>query len=119
MTPTIVLKDGKLFMVLGSPGGPTIINTVLQAMLNVIDHGMGIQQAMDAPRIHHQWRPDRLSYERAFPTGLLDALRAKGHVLATNPGVLGDVQAVMIDSKSGERIGASDSRSSDGRAIGY
>src|SRR5262249_2837216 len=58
MTPTMVFKDGKLYFVVGSPGGPTIINTVLQVVLNVIDHGMDIQQAVDAPRIHHQWLPD-------------------------------------------------------------
>jgi gamma-glutamyltranspeptidase/glutathione hydrolase len=60
MTPTIVLKDGKLWFALGSPGGPTIINTVMQVILNVVDHGMQLQQAIDAPRVHHQWLPDEM-----------------------------------------------------------
>ena len=64
MTPTILAKDGKLFMVTGSPGGRTIINTVLQTILNVIDFGMNAQEAVDAPRFHHQWLPDRIRYER-------------------------------------------------------
>ena len=64
MSPTIVAKDGKLFMVTGSPGGRTIINTVLMTILNVVDFGMNAQEAVDAGRIHHQWLPDRLSVER-------------------------------------------------------
>jgi gamma-glutamyltranspeptidase/glutathione hydrolase len=119
MTPTIVLKDGKLFLVLGSPGGPTIINSVLQVILNVIDHRMNIRQAVEAPRIHHQWMPDEVKQE---PFGLakdvIDALKAKGHVLSDG-GYIGDVQAIMVDTVSGDRLGASDSRSAEGRAIGH
>ena len=63
MTPSIVVKDGKPYLIVGSPGGPTIITTVLQVVLNVIDHHMNIQQAVDAPRIHHQWLPDTLWYK--------------------------------------------------------
>ena len=65
MTPTILAKDGQLFMVIGSPGGRTIINTVLQTILNVVDFGMNVQEAVDAPRFHHQWLPDRIRYERS------------------------------------------------------
>jgi gamma-glutamyltranspeptidase/glutathione hydrolase len=120
MTPSLVLKDGKLFLVVGSPGGPTIINTVLQVIVNVVDHGMNVRQAVTEPRIHHQWLPDAIQTE---PYGLsadvAEALRAKGHRLADRPGYMGDAQTVMIDPKSGVRLGASDPRSPDGLAAGY
>lgn len=120
MTPTMVLKDGKLLYVYGSPGGPTIINTVLQVTLNLVDHGMNLQQAVNAPRIHHQWLPDTVSHE---PYGLardvLEALKAKGHTFAETPRYMGDVEAVMIDPESGMRLGASDMRSADAEAAGY
>jgi gamma-glutamyltranspeptidase/glutathione hydrolase len=119
MTPTIVLRDGKLSFVLGSPGGPTIINTVLQVLLNVVDHRMNLAQAVHAPRIHHQWLPDEVRHE---PFGLAPevaaALREKGHRLAARPGYLGDVQAVMIEPATGTLLGASDPRSPDGLAVG-
>src|SRR6185436_8794768 len=112
MTPTIVLKDGKVWFAIGSPGGPTIINTVLQVVVNVIDFGMNIQQAIDAPRFHHQWMPDRIQFE---PMGInrdtRAALERKGHVFAEKPGNMGDAEGVMIDPKSGMRLGASDPRS--------
>jgi gamma-glutamyltranspeptidase/glutathione hydrolase len=119
MTPTIVLRDGKLSFVLGSPGGPTIINTVLQVILNVVDHRMNLAQAVHAPRIHHQWLPDEVRHE---PFGLAPevaaALREKGHRLAARPAYLGDVQAVMIEPATGTLLGASDPRSPDGLAAG-
>jgi gamma-glutamyltranspeptidase/glutathione hydrolase len=118
MTPTIVLKDGKLFMVLGSPGGPTIINTVLQTLLNVIDFRMTAQEAVDAPRIHHQWMPDKLIVERiGFSEDVLQALKARGHVVEVREAI-GDCQAIMIDPESGVRLGAADPRQ-DGKAVGY
>ncbi len=118
MTPTFVFHEGKLFMVLGSPGGPTIINTVLQTIVNVIDFGMTIQEAVDAPRIHHQWMPDRLVMERnGFAEDVVQALRARGHSLEMR-GPIGDCQAILIDPQTGIRLGASDPRS-DGKAIGY
>jgi gamma-glutamyltranspeptidase/glutathione hydrolase len=118
MTPTIVLRDGKLFMVLGSPGGPTIINTVLETIVNVIDYGMTIQEAVDAPRIHHQWMPDRLVLERTgFADDVVQALRARGHNVEVRDSI-GDCQAILIDPQSGVRLGAADPRS-DGRAAGY
>ena len=120
MTPTFVMrKDGSLWFATGSPGGPTIINTVLQVILNVVDHEMNIQQAVDAPRIHHQWLPDEIVYE---PYGLSAdtqrALAAKGHKLTARPRYMGDTHAVMIEEKTGTRLGASDSRN-EGAAVGY
>jgi gamma-glutamyltranspeptidase/glutathione hydrolase len=121
MTPTFVLrKDGSLWFTVGTPGGPTIINTVLQVIINVIDYGMNIQHAIDAPRIHHQWLPDQLVYE---PYGLASdtqrALTNRRHMLATKPRYLGDAQGIMIEEKTGVRLGATDPRHSDGLAVGY
>ncbi len=120
MTPTFVLrKDGSLWFTVGSPGGPTIINTALCVITNVVDHGMNIQQAIDFPRIHHQWLPDELIFE---PYGLSGdtqrALIARGHKLA-RPRYLGDAEGIMIEEKTGMRLGATDPRRSDGPAIGY
>jgi gamma-glutamyltranspeptidase/glutathione hydrolase len=120
MTPTIVLrKDGSFWFTVGSPGGPTIINTVLCVISNVIDYGMNIQQAIDAPRIHHQWLPDEVVWE---PYGLSGdtqrALTSRGHILA-KPRYLGDAEGIMIEEKTGVRLGATDPRRSDGMAVGY
>jgi gamma-glutamyltranspeptidase/glutathione hydrolase len=120
MTPTIVLrKDGSLWFTIGSPGGPTIINTVLCVITNVIDYDMNIQQAIDAPRIHHQWLPDELVGE---PYGLSGdtqrALTARGHTLAKQR-TLGDAEGIMIEEKTLVRLGATDPRRSDGLAAGY
>ena len=120
MTPTFVLrKDGSLWFTVGSPGGPTIINTALCVITNVIDYGMNIQQAIDAPRIHHQWLPDELIFE---PYGLSgdtqNALVARGHKLA-KPRYLGDAEGIMIEEKTAVRLGATDPRGSDGLAVGY
>lgn len=121
MTPTFVLrKDGSLWFTVGSPGGPTIINTVFDVITNVIDYNMNIQQAIDAPRIHHQWLPDELVYE---PYGLSGdtqkALTARGHKLVDKPRYLGDCEGIMIEEKTGIRLGATDPRRSDGLAVGY
>ncbi|MGZ5480908.1 MAG: gamma-glutamyltransferase [Pyrinomonadaceae bacterium] len=121
MTPTFVLrKDGSLWFTVGSPGGPTIINTGFCVITNVIDYGMNIQQAIDAPRIHHQWLPDELVYE---PYGLSGdtqrALTARGHMLIDKPRYLGDCEGIMIEEKTGIRLGATDPRRSDGLAVGY
>jgi gamma-glutamyltranspeptidase/glutathione hydrolase len=120
MTPTFVLrKNGTLWFTIGTPGGPTIINTVLQAIINIVDHDMDIQQAIDAPRIHHQWLPDEITHE---PYGLSAdtqrALTARGHKLVTRPRYMGDAHGIMIEEKTGMRLGASDSRN-EGAAVGY
>jgi gamma-glutamyltranspeptidase/glutathione hydrolase len=119
MTPTIVLQDGKLFFAVGSPGGPTIINTVLQVLVNVIDFKMNLQQAIDYPRIHHQWMPDSVRWE---PYGLNKDTRAallkRGHTFAERPGYMGDAEGIMIEPKTGMRLGASDPRLG-GVPVGY
>ena len=120
MTPTIVLrKDGSLWFTVGSPGGPTIINTVLCVITNVIDYGMDIQQAIDAPRIHHQWLPDEVVGEPfGFSGDTQRALKSRGHTLA-KARYLGDAEGIMIEEKTGVRLGATDPRRSDGPAVGY
>jgi gamma-glutamyltranspeptidase/glutathione hydrolase len=118
MTPTILVRDGRTWLVTGSPGGSRIITTVLQTVLNVVDFGMDVQEAVDAPRFHHQWLPDRIDVERrGFPTDVLDRLRALGHVVAES-GDMGDVHAILVDPRTSLRMGASDPRM-DGRALGY
>jgi gamma-glutamyltranspeptidase/glutathione hydrolase len=119
MTPTIVLQDGKLFFAVGSPGGPTIINTVLQVLVNVIDFKMNLQQAIDYPRVHHQWMPDNVRWE---PYGLNQDTRAallkRGHTFAERPGYMGDAEGIMIEPETGMRLGASDPRLG-GVPVGY
>jgi gamma-glutamyltranspeptidase / glutathione hydrolase len=115
----VLRPDGSLWFAVGSPGGPTIINTVLQVITNVIDFDMNIQQAIDAPRIHHQWLPDELVYE---PFGMsadtFRALEGRGHRLTQKPRYMGDAQGIMIEEKTGVRLGASDSRNY-GEPVGY
>ncbi|MDW8108342.1 MAG: gamma-glutamyltransferase [Candidatus Kryptonium sp.] len=118
MTPTIVLKNGKPFLVLGSPGGSTIITSVLQVILNVIDFGMNIQEAVDAPRIHHQWYPDEIYYERrGLPLDVVENLKKRGHKIVERRGFQGEVQAILID-ENGIKYGAADPRGY-GLAMGY
>jgi gamma-glutamyltranspeptidase / glutathione hydrolase len=121
MTPTIVLrKDGSFWFTVGSPGGPTIINTVLCVITNVIDFEMNIQQAIDAPRIHHQWLPDEVVGEPyGFSGDTKKSLTARGHTLAEKERYLGDAEGIMIEDKTGMRLGATDPRRSDGQAVGY
>lgn len=110
MTPTILLKDGKPRLATGSPGGPTIINTVLQTIVNVVDFGMNIQEAVDAPRIHHQWLPDEIEWEpRGVNPDTRAILESRGHVFHEKPEFMGDAETVMID-ESGDRLGSSDPR---------
>jgi len=125
MTPTIVLKDGKLFLVLGSPGGSRIITTVANILMGVIDYGMNIQQAVDAPRFHHQWLPDMVSVEESFPPEIVKSLEQMGHRVERGVTIGGewhgewsDGECVEIDPKTGERLGASDRRDM-GKAVGY
>lgn len=118
MTPTIVARDGRTFLVVGSPGGSRIITTVLQVVMNVIDHGMDVQEAVDAPRFHHQWLPDQIRIERqGFPLDVVRNLEAMGHTVSRQAD-MGDVHAILIDPKTGLRLGASDPRL-DGRTLGY
>jgi len=118
MTPTILARDGKLFLVLGTPGSRTIINTVLLTILNVVDFGMNVQQAIDAPRFHHQWLPDRIQYERfGLSPDTVALLKAKGHELR-DVDSQGEVQAVLYDAKEDVLEGGTDRRAPDGAAIG-
>jgi gamma-glutamyltranspeptidase / glutathione hydrolase len=119
MTPTIVAKDGELFMVTGSPGGRTIINTVLQTILNVVDHGMNAQEAVDAGRIHHQWLPDRITYEKqGFSPDSLSLLSWLGHSLREG-GSQGVAQVIVSSSEDGMLEGGLDGRAADGGAAIY
>jgi gamma-glutamyltranspeptidase/glutathione hydrolase len=124
MMPTMVLKDGKLFLVLGSPGGSTIISTVANILMGVVDYGMNIQEAVNAPRFHHQWLEDAIYVERGrFSPDTLRLLEARGHkVRAEGPwgpqDLWGDGECIEIDLKTGERLGASDARN-NGKAVGY
>ncbi|KPK77904.1 MAG: hypothetical protein AMJ79_01740 [Phycisphaerae bacterium SM23_30] len=109
MTPTIITKEGRNFMVIGSPGGPTIITTVLQCIMNVIDHGMTIQEAVGAGRFHHQWLPDKIQYEEgAFSEETIARLEEMGHTLDTRN--LGDAQGIIIDFETGLLTGGPDPR---------
>jgi gamma-glutamyltranspeptidase/glutathione hydrolase len=117
MAPTILAKDGKLFMVTGSPGGRTIINTVLTTILNVVDYGMNAQEAVDAGRMHHQWLPDRLSMERyGFSADTIAKLKAMGHTVAEAGGQ--GVAEVIVVGKDGILEGGVDGRAADGGAAG-
>ncbi|HET7712301.1 MAG TPA: gamma-glutamyltransferase, partial [Thermoanaerobaculia bacterium] len=125
MTPTIVLRDGKVAFAVGSPGGPTIINTVLQVIVNMIDFGMQIQQAIDAPRIHHQWLPDHIFWEEfGVNPDTRAALERMGHRFRDIPGnsrtpnTMGDAQGIAFDRSSGMKMGASDPRLG-GVPVGY
>jgi gamma-glutamyltranspeptidase/glutathione hydrolase len=117
MTPTIVLKDGKPFLVVGSPGGPTIITTVANIVTGVIDFGLDIQEAVNAPRFHNQWVPDGILGEDRLSPDTLAILRNKGHKIKMER-YFGDGECIEIDPKSDERLGASDARN-NGKAVGY
>ena len=118
MTPTIVLEDGQLRLVLGSPGGGTIINTVLEVLLNVLVFKMDVLQAVSFPRFHHQWMPDRLILERlGFSEDTLQKLREAGYAIQFTDRI-GDCEAIEIDARSGWKFGAADPRA-EGKAAGY
>ena len=116
MTPTMVLKDGKPFIVTGSPGGSRIITTVLQIILNVIDHDMNIAEATHAARIHHQWLPDVLFHEKYLNPDTRKLLEQKGHTLKARA-AMGSTQSIML--KDGQLFGASDPRRPDAATKGY
>lgn len=119
MAPSIVTKNGKLFMVFGSPGGSRIITIALETFINVVDYGMSIQQAVDAPRFHHQWQPDVIQYEpHAFSPGTMTELRSMGYQFkAYAP--WGSVEAILIDPATGHLYGGVDDRHPGGAARGY
>lgn len=119
MTPTIVAKNGKPLIVIGSPGGRTIINTVLQVILNSIDFNMNIAQAIEAPRIHHQWFPNKTSFERyGISPDTEKMYKSLGHEVYYRNSQ-GQAMGIFIDRKKNMIYGAADSRSFDARAVGY
>ena len=125
MTPTMVVRGGKTVLVLGSPGSSKIITTVANVLIGVIDYGMNIQEAVDAPRFHHQWLPDVLNVERWFSPDTVQTLQKMGYDvrfgLQEGPdagGYWSDAECIAIDTKTGERLGASDFRE-NGKAVGY
>jgi len=125
MTPTIVVKDGKLSLVLGSPGGARIITTVANILMGGVDYRMNIQEAVNAPRFHHQWLPDEVHVEQWFSPDAITLLQQMGHKIEIGEIVGGewfpywsDGESIAIDPKTGERLGASDVRN-NGKAVGY
>ena len=126
MTPTMVLKDGKLVLVSGSPGGSTIITTVANDIISILDNGLNVQQAANAPRFHMQYLPDVIAVEKNFPISATEALAATGYKInragsfdEKDPGVWGDSEMIYIDPKTGELLGADDQRHHFGKAAGY
>ena len=116
MSPTIVLKDGKPFLVTGSPGGSRIITAVLQVIVNVIDRKLSIADAVSEPRVHHQWSPDEVFVERGFPPGLVRALEARGHkVVEQRP--FTSANSILVTPQA--IIGAADTRTRGALAAGY
>lgn len=116
MSPTIVMKDGKAFLITGSPGGSRIITTTLQIIMNVIDHGLNIAEASYAARVHHQWQPDELRVESSVNRDTISLLEAKGHKV-TVQSAMGSTQSIMVTEQG--IFGASDPRHSGSEAVGY
>ncbi|RPI63907.1 MAG: gamma-glutamyltransferase, partial [Ignavibacteriales bacterium] len=118
MSPTIILKNSQPFMIVGSPGGSTISTVVLQVILNVLDFGMDIQQAIDMPRIHHQWLPDVINYEKfGLSSDVIQSLQIKGHKMGELR-TLGRCEGIMVDFENQIFLGATDPRGY-GAAIGF
>ncbi|MGP0018652.1 MAG: gamma-glutamyltransferase [Candidatus Sulfotelmatobacter sp.] len=125
MTPTIVVRNGKPFLVLGSPGSSKIITTVANVLMGVVDYGMNIQEAVNAPRFHNQWLPDVLNVEKWFSPDTVVALQKMGYnvQIGLHDGdyvspYWSDAECIAVDAKTGERLGASDGRNG-GKAVGY
>jgi gamma-glutamyltranspeptidase/glutathione hydrolase len=125
MTPTIVVHDGKTVLVLGSPGSSKIITTVANVLMGMVDYGMNIQEAVNAPRFHNQWMPDVVMVEKWFSPDTLGLLRQMGYTVQIglpddgDAPYWSDAECIAIDEKSGERLGATDGRNSNGKAAGY
>lgn len=119
MTPTIVTQGGKVRLVLGSPGGSTIITTVANDMLSVLEGGLSIQQSVDAPRFHHQYLPDTVMLEPSFPASTAEALKSVGYAVMTRKSTWGDSECIAVDPRTGELQGGQDSRHHFGKAAGY
>jgi gamma-glutamyltranspeptidase/glutathione hydrolase len=116
MTPTIVLKDGKAMLVTGSPGGSRIITAVLNVIVNVIDHGKTVAQAVSAPRVHHHWLPDKLFVEPGLPAETIATLQARGHTVEVSP-PFASVNSIAVTADG--LVGAADARSRGALALGY
>ena len=119
MTPTIVVEGDKLRFVLGSPGGGRIITTVANIFLSTAEGGLNIQQAVDAPRFHHQYLPDTLYLEPGFPLATQDALRSLGYTLSVSTRTWSDGECIAVDPKTGALLGGQDHRHHFGKAAGY
>jgi gamma-glutamyltranspeptidase/glutathione hydrolase len=125
MTPSIIVHNGKAVMVLGSPGSSKIITTVANVLIGVIDYGMNLQEAVNAPRFHNQWLPDVINVEKWFSPDTLTALQQMGYTIQTGlysgdtHGYWSDAECIAIDEKTGERLGATDLRSNNAKAVGY
>ena len=119
MTPTIVLQDGKLRYVLGSPGGARIITTVANIFLSGAEEGLNIQEAVDAPRFHHQYLPDKLYVEPGFSAQTIAELKAMGYAVNVRDGHWSNGECIEVDAKTGELLGGQDHRSHYGKAAGY
>jgi gamma-glutamyltranspeptidase/glutathione hydrolase len=119
--PIIITKNDQVYLITGSPGGRTIINTTLQVALNVIDFNMSLREAVDAPRLHHQWFPDRIYFEAVLEEQYQETfnqLKAMGHQVYPKKRRQGDAHSIMVDPETGEYIGAADRRTKNGTAIG-
>ena len=126
MTPTIVVHDGKTVMVLGSPGSSKIITTVANVLMGVVDYKMNIQEAVDAPRFHNQWLPDVVNVEKWFSPDAVRALETMGYKIEVGlhygdnvAPYWSDAECIAVDEKTGDRLGATDYRNSNGKAVGY
>jgi len=126
MTPTIVVHDGKTVLVLGSPGSSKIITTVANVLMGVVDYGMNVQEAVNAPRFHNQWMPDVVNVEKWFSPDTVGALRQAGYTVEIGlqhddeaAPYWSDAECIAIDEKTGERLGATDVRDSNAKAVGY
>lgn len=118
MSPTIVKRNGQNYLVTGSPGGSRIISTTLQVILNVIDHGMNIQSAVNAPRVHHQWYPDEIRIEQGISADTVSLLEQRGHKVVQKR-AMGGIQSILIDHDAGKLYGAADPRQSTSFAAGF